>query len=314
MSEAAGGAPAPSSSPAPSNTGPNTGTPNTGDGPNTGKSTSTQTPGTQAPPEMFEVKVNGRTVKMSRQEVLEHASLSHAANQKFDEAAKMRKEFEESKNKYSKDPLKAFLDFAKDLPPAEKRKALEEFYMREYIEPENMTAEQKKLKEYELKVQEYEAREKEKAEKDEMDKTSKLVEQQREYLQNQIIEALETSNLPKSKDTVKRIAFYMRQNLLNGWDAPMDMIIRQVKNERQSSIRDEIQTSSAEQILELLGEDVVNKIRRYDLQKLRDSRQSPPVVTNRPNAGTGKIENEGRLNSRDVNERLRALRMGKIPT
>ncbi len=306
MSEVAGGAPAPSS-PAQGNTG----TPSNSEG---GGAPQTQSSGTQSAPEMFEVKVNGRTVKMSRQEVLEHASLSHAANQKFDEASKMRKEFEESKSKYSKDPVKAFLDFAKDLPPAEKRKALEEFYMREYIEPENMTAEQKKLKAYELKVQEYEAREKEKAEKEEADKSSKLVEQQRDYLQNQIIEALETSNLPKSKDTVKRIAFYMRQNLMNGWDAPMDMIIRQVKNERQSSIRDEIQTSSAEQILELLGDEVVNKIRRYDLQKLRDSRQAPPVMTNRPNAGTGKIENEGRLNSRDVNERLRQLRMGKIPT
>src|SRR6478752_3328124 len=44
--------------------------------------------------DIFEVKVNGKVVKMTRQELIDNASMVHAANARFEEAAKTKKEVE----------------------------------------------------------------------------------------------------------------------------------------------------------------------------------------------------------------------------
>jgi hypothetical protein len=92
----------------------------------------------------------------------------------------------------------------------------------------------------------------------------------------------------------------------------MEMIVRQVKQERQEYFRNETQASSVEQIIDLLGEDFVNKIRKHDLEQLRKRRESPPVEMQ--TSGQRRTENQdsGRISSSEVNRRLRDMRLGKI--
>lgn len=267
--------------------------------------------GKAAPVELFDVKINGRTVKMTRQEVLDHASMSHGANEKFNEASRLRKEYEEKTKKYSSNPIQAFLDYAGELPPEQRRQALEDYYAKEYIEPETLSPEQRRMKELEEWKRAREAEDEQKRLKEEEEKNEKLTSHEREYMQSQIIEAIEKSNLPKTKETVKKIAFYMRQNLMNGFDAPMGLIIKQVKNERQSSFRSEVEGSTVEQIIELLGEDFINKIRKHDLEKLRERRQGPPVGSSTRSAGTGPMDG-GKISYREVQENLNKMRRGLI--
>ena len=330
MSEAVGSAPVsgsstpasstpsqsgPSSSPSPGSSPASTGTgsqspSSTG---TKGTSATTNSPGSNAP-EYFDVKVNGKIQRMTRQEVLDHASMASMANQKFEEAAKIRRDWEEKQKKYSQNPIQAFLDHANTLPPEQRRKAIEDYYMREFLEPEQMTAEQKRLRAAEERLKQYEQQELQRKQQEEQQQQETLTNQQRELMQQQIVDALESSGLPKTPATVSRIAYWMRQNLLNGWDAPMDMIIRQVKNERQQMYRNDISTASAEQIIEMMGEDLVNKIRRYDLEKLRAAREgrlNPPVQTSQPRSGPAQMENQT-LTMSDVNKRLRDMRSGKF--
>lgn len=283
--------------------------------PSSGAPSGGQTPATiqaSPPSEMFEVKVNGRTVKMSRQEVLDHASMSHAANDKFNEAKKLRQEYEKTQARVKTDFMEYITDPSLGLTKEQIRDRIEKWYNKEFIEPEGLTPEQRRVK----SIEEENRRFKEEKE-EEMKRLAKQAEdnetnQQREYFQQQIIEALEKSNLPKTKDTVQKMAFFMRQNLINGWDAPLDMVIRQVKDERLSSIRHEVQNSTAEQLIETFGEELVNKIRTHDLQKLRERRQLPPVSqSNGRSNGTGPLSGE-RMYSSDVNKRLRDIRLGKI--
>lgn len=265
------------------------------------------------PAEMFEVKVNGRTVKMTRQEVLDHASMSHAANDKFNEASKLRKEHDNLKQRAQKDFIEFLQDPALGLSKDQIRDRFEKWYAKEFIEPESMSAEQRKMRELEDWKNKREAEDNERKVNDEKQANEKLTVQQRDHLQNQIIEALDKSNLPKTKGTVARMAFYMRQNLLNGWDAPMDMIVKQVQNERQQSFRDEMGTSSVQQVIELMGEDFVNKIRKHDLEALRQRRAGPPVDTGYGYSAQKKQEKEPeKIYSSEVTRRLRDMRLGKI--
>lgn len=266
-------APSAPSTPAPSNT----------PSPETAKSSAPQQTN-----EMFEVKVNGKTVKMTRQQVIDNASMSTAAQEKFSEAKKSRAEADRIINSAKTNPIEALMDPALGLSKDQIRAAFEKWYSKEYIEPEALTPDQRKMKEYEEKVKKYEEQEKTAKEKAEADENEKLTNRQREFLQGQIIEALESSGLPKTKFFASRMAFYMRQNMQNGWEAPISMIVQQVKNERQGMMTDMSEGSTAEQLIAALGENVINKIRKHDLEQLRAKRnvQAPQLNGSKPSGAT----------------------------
>jgi hypothetical protein len=267
---------------------------------------------TQQSQEHFEVKVNGKVVKMTRQEVLDHASMSHAATAKFDEAARLRREWEEKHKTYSKNPLQAFIDYANKLPPEERRKAIEDYYTKEYIEPETLTEDQKKLRDAESQLKKYQDEEAKKVKKEQDDKEADLTNKQREYLQNQIIEALDRSGLPKTKLIASRMAFYMRENLVKGWDAPIDLIVKQVRDERQTLMHGELGGLEGESLVQYLGQDVCLKLRKYDLEQLRSKRASKTQEFTKPQgSGADGYGNPDKISSSDVTRRLKELRSGK---
>lgn len=261
----------------------------------------------EQPSETFEVKVNGRTVKMSRQEVLDHASMSHAANDKFNEAKKLRGEYDKSQERIKKDFIEYLSDPALGLSKDQIRARFEDWYAKEFIEPESLTQDQKRIREYEAKLKKYEEDEKQTKERTEQEEQAKLTTQQRDYLQNQIVEAMESSGLPKTKFFASRMAFYMRQNLVNGWEAPLPMIVQQVKAERQSMMSDLVQGASVEQLTELFGIDGINKIRQYDLKQLREKRNLPPAQVTTTPAGESPYKTGAKIYSSDVNKRLRKM-------
>jgi hypothetical protein len=258
-------------------------------------------------PETFDVKVNGKVVKMTRDEVINHASMSSAAQARFEEAAKMRKTAEQILETQKKNPIQALKDAG--LSNEQIRAAIEKYYYGEFVEPETLTAEQKKLKEYEEKLKNYEQAELEKKQREEKEQEEQLTTRQREYLQSQIIEALDKSGLPKTKFFASRMAFYMRQNFTNGWEAPIEMIVQQVKKERQGLLSDMSSNSSAEQLIEMLGDETVNKIRKYDLERLRARRQTPS-----PSGmmSTSSPKSDERISSYEVNRRLNLIKQGKL--
>lgn len=260
--------------------------------------------------ELFEVKVNGKVVKMTMQELRDNASMSGAANEKFSEAKKSKAEVDRIISSAKKNPIEALMDPALGLTKDQIRDAFEKWYSKEYIDPEQLTPEQRKMKEYEERLKNYEEQEKTAKEKAEAEENEKLTTKQREYLQGQIIEALESSGLPKTKFFASRMAFYMRQNMQNGWEAPISMIVSQVKNERQSILSDMSEGSTAEQLIAALGEGAINKIRKYDLEQLRARRNSPaPGFTNSNpnNSGSSRTDNK-QVSYKEVQKRLQEFR------
>lgn len=261
-------------------------------------------------PEYFDVTVNGKPVKMTRQEVIDHASKSHAADSKFKEAAQVRKQVDHIIKTAKENPIQALMDPALGLTRDQIRDAFEKWYASEYIEPETLSEDQRALKEAQTKLKKYEEQEKKAKADQERDASEKLTAHQREHLQNSIIEAIDESGLPKTKFIAQRMAFYMRQNLVNGWDAPMSLIVSQVKKERQDLMSDLTESAAPEQLISMLGDGVVKKIREHDLKQLRARRQG---VSQTGGAGTGAMPSSSteKVYMSDVNKKLRDMRQGK---
>lgn len=263
----------------------------------------------QTAAELFDVMMNGKAEKWTKEKVLAHASKSAMADKKFEEAAQIRKENQQLREMAKKDPIKALLDPSLGLTKDQLRDAIENYYNQEYIEPEGLTPEQLELKRFREDAKQREETAKEQKAREEAEALEKSSQQYRESFQKQIIQALDASGLPKTAFFATRMAFHMQQNMQNGWDAPQELIIEQVKNEH-NAIFGQMAALPAEEIIKVMGDEFINKIRAYDLKKLRESRgnmapsftgrQAEPVSTN----------DRKKVDMSDVNENFRKMKQG----
>lgn len=266
----------------------------------------------QTSPELYEVSIDGKVKTMTLQQLKNAASISHAAYSRFEEASRMKKEADTLREGLAKDMIKTLQDPKLGLTRDQIRAEFEAWYEREFINPEQLTPEQRKIKEYEERLKKYQDEEQAKLKAQKEQEETELTNKQREYLQTQIIQALEKSGLPKTKYIASRMAFYMRENLLKGWEAPIDVIVQQVEDERQALRKGELEGLDGEDLIRYLGDDIVGKIRRYDLAKLRERKQNL-ISGDRPtdNNADSNDSNE-RLSSSDVKKRLLKLTGGKL--
>lgn len=262
-----------------------------------------------AAPEVYEIKIDGQVVRMTLDEMKKEASLARSSSKRFEEASKLKKQSEAFIEKMRKDPLGALSDPSLGLSKDEIRVKLEEFYDRQYLEDERLTPEQKKIRDYEEKLKTYEEKDKEDKANAEREQQEKFDLHQRETLQKDIIEAIDSSKLPKTRHTVQRIAYWMSRNLANGWNAPMDVIVAQVNNERRELMSDMLDASDGEVLVKLLGDGVVEKLTAYRLKKLREKRglPDPTTQTREEQIPEPKTRDEA-TDWSEVNRRIRAMR------
>jgi hypothetical protein len=312
MSEAIATSPSTPQSPAPTTPNPTVGSSSSNEGSsqsNVGSSNPSSTPNVGST-ETFDVKIGGKVMKMTRDEVIAHAQMSHAAQQKFEEAAKTRKQVEKIIHTAKSNPIEALMDPSLGLTKDQIRDAFEKWYSQEFIEPETLTPEQKKYKDQERELERYRQAEKEAQEKATREQMERMTGQQREYLQQQIIDAMEKSGLPKTKFFAQRMAFYMRENLRKGWEAPIELIASQVNKERKEMIADLVANADYATLKKVFGEEMINKLHRGSLEEIR-ARRGQVSQPGAPTQSTDGYGNQEKLSSSDVNRRLRELRLGK---
>jgi len=263
--------------------------------------------------EMFELKVNGKQLKMTKSEVIRRAQLAEASQERYDEAAKLSKEAKKIIENAKTNPIQALMDPALGLTKQQIQKAFEEWYHAEVIESEALSDDEKELREYRKEKAAREQAEKEAKERAEHEaKESKIKEltvKQQEIIQNQLIQAMDEAGLPKTAAIASRMAFFMRQAIEQGWDdVPPQMIAEQVRKETQGMTRSLGSTATAEQLIDLFGDDVINKIRKYDLEQLRSKRR---IDKNEPSKSSQLTESDKKVSYDEVDKKLRQLRFGK---
>jgi hypothetical protein len=260
--------------------------------------------------EMYDVKINGRVMKMSRDQLIAHAQQSAAAQQRFEEASTIRKQVDKIISTAKENPIQALMDPTLGLSKQQIRDAFESWYMKEFVEPETLTPEQRAHKERDERLAQYEKTEKERLEQERRTEEDKVMGNYRDHYSKQIVEAMDKHGLPRTKDMAQRMAFYLRKSLQNGWEAPMELIVSQVREDQRGIVSNITEAMEVPQLIELLGEGVVKKIQKFYLEQLRTTRQSKPFSNNN-SRGTG-VQSDEKVYSSDVDRRLKDMRLGKF--
>lgn len=224
----------------------------------------------KTPPEpvrTLKLKVEGKELELPESEVIALAQQGKSAAQRFQEAARLRKETEAVVNFIKSNPKEAMKHLGID-----PRKFSEEVLM-EAIQLEAMTPEQKRLHEAETKLKQIEAEKKRQAEAARQKEIADLTERHRQNYEKMFIDALSAEALPKTAYTVKRMAELTIVAQKKGINVDSRQIAKLVREDYQNEIKALYQNSDPETLRQLLGEDALKKLRQDEISKLKSQPQ-----------------------------------------
>lgn len=221
----------------------------------------------------FEIPDNPESIKYMQNKL----QMDRLARVKSQESADQVKMINEFLNELKKNPRKVLSDptIGVDLKKIA-AELIEEEIENSKKSPEQL--EREKL-EGELKAMKAEReREKEDFNKRELER---LQEQEFERYEHLISKAIETSDLPKSPYIVKKMADYMLMGLQKGIDVTPEDVLPLVRDEMQNDLREMFAVMPEEVIESIVGKDVINRIRKKNLQKARSGNaQAAQQVSN----------------------------------
>ena len=220
------------------------------------------------------LKVNGKQKEIKDyNDMVRLAQLGLAANEKFQQASEKIRQAEAIVELLQTNPEKALARLGFDV------REMAENYLRQELEKEVLTDEQRKVLELEQKLAEYEE---EKKNKEEQEKANRIAELQRHYeaeLSDKIINAIETYKLPRNERTISRIAEKLYVALESGYEIDPIDIAPLVKQEIEEELKGMYGTLDVDDMLSLLGEDNLKKIREYELKKVKEKAPQNPIKT-----------------------------------
>lgn len=248
----------------------------------------------------YKVKIDGQESEVEENELIAGYQTRKASAKHMEEAAALRKQSEQFIAMLKKDPLKILSHPAlgHDL-----RKLAEE-YLGGVLEDELLDPTAKELKQLKQKMSE--AEEKTKAEKEEAEAqiNAELKGRFTEHYNTSILKVLETSGLPKTSDTVKRMAYYLHQGLLHKMDLKPEDVVDLVKEDYLTTIKELFGAADAEKLTELLGDDVIKKVRKADIEKMKKNPMNEVRTPEKQGAPRGEKKKEGK----DATKFFRSLR------
>lgn len=223
----------------------------------------------------WRVKIDGEEQDVSEEELLKGYQSTKSAQQKFNEAAHMRKQAEEFIKLAKSDPRKLLTHpgIGVDL------QAFANAILSEQLEEQLLSPEEKELRDTKRKLAEYEEAKRiqeEARQQEELDKYTQMYEQ--EYTEK-IIGALETSGLPKTEYTVKKIAEKMLIAAERGLDVEPADVIQFVKADYMNDIKMLFGSANEDILLSMLGDDVTKKVVKGHLKKVQPKIKSPVKMT-----------------------------------
>jgi hypothetical protein len=210
--------------------------------------------------------------------------LARAAKKRMAEAQDAKRKAFELVQGFEKDPA----SILKRLGP--KGYEYAEQVLLEKLQNEMMSPEQRKLAEYEAKIKQYEDLERSQKEEQEKAQQQALETKHAEHYQKVIIEALDKSGLPKTPDMAKRAAYLLQKNLELGLDLDASDLVSEMKKDVLSMVKGLVGSAEGDQLLEILGQDTAKKIRRHDIQTIKQKQLNgvKPIYQGSPAPQTSK--------------------------
>lgn len=218
----------------------------------------------------LELKIDGETVKEKLPfEVTEEQAkwlqkelqLARAANKRMQEAAELRK-----KDIATQEEIQGFLQALKQNPieilesMGIDTKDMSEKRLQAEIEKMQMTEEERKIAELQKELQELKSKEEAAKKQAELMEQEKLKSQYAAEYERDLINAIDSSGLPKNPEIIQRLAQYMHTALRLGIDLNFKDLIPLVQQSIQSDLTSLLGSLPIEQIMQILGDGNIQKI------------------------------------------------------
>lgn len=218
--------------------------------------------------------------------LIRHLQLGKMGQKRAQEKAELEKKVQKLIMELDSDPFEVMRQFGKnpdDIIEAYINKQMEQAKKSpEQIEKERLEAELKAMRD---------EREKEK-ETFKQKEIERLQQQAFQQYDVQMEQALSKSSLPKTAYTVKKMADYMLVALEAGYDVTPEDVIPVVQEELNSDLKEMFASLPEDQIEALLGEQVLNKMRKRRVAKAQEAQK----LVGKPNvADTGSNSKEEKV-------------------
>lgn len=234
-------------------------------------------PATDSAPkaDLFKLKVNGKEQEVTLDKLLVMAQKGTAADERFNEAAKLRKEAEEivSTAKTEKSAIKTLMKAGYS---KEEARSIVEAELRSEYEWEDLPEDEKRRRETEKELERYKKQEQEKKEAEER---SKIEEEDREFaaqLEREMASALEGSWLPRNEIYGKAAFNYLAAAARRGYDLSPSDAVKLVESDFVETNRAAVKGMTLEQALKIFGED---KFKEYSGRSISEVKQKEAPFT-----------------------------------
>lgn len=238
-----------------------------------------------------------------------------AANDKFRETAEQRKQLDKWASQFQNDPFESTIQFFENQGATRQqaevlaRQKFEAAYKTRYIDPEMMSPEQREAMKWKAEAEAAKREKEEWLAQKQSEEQGVRAQGMRQVVQQEIIQTMETHNLPKIPFVAKQLAVYKYQNLKNGYDAPPEVLAQQVKNDLKLLVRQLATKAQGPDWDEYFGEEGIKNFRKHDYSRLLEKRKGTTGAQTQ--AAPQQREEKPTVRPSDVDNYFRQLRMGK---
>lgn len=207
--------------------------------------------------------------------------LSRAAQKRMSEKAQLEKQVEYFINELKNNPRKILAD--PNIGIDVKKLAAE--IIEEEIQNSQKTPEQLKAEQLERELKELKEQREKESEEFKRKEFERIQEREFERYDQLMTQALDSSDLPKSPYVVKKLADYMLVGLQNGMDVTPQDVLPLVREEMMNDIKQMFSIMPEEVIEQIVGKDVINKIRKKSISKAKQAPTTNPISSSIKDVG-----------------------------
>lgn len=222
-------------------------------------------------PETFEVKVDGKVLKVSKDELIKNFQLEQASRARMQKAAKAQQESERQMQQIAEifqilksSPRDVFSELGVDFD------ALAEEHLLEKIRREQMTPEQRELDDLRKQREEWESEKKRRAEEQKRVAYERQVASAMEQIDADLLEALAKTGIKANHRMVALTGEIMLSAMQNGQSMTWEEALSRAQTYRKSELSDYLGTIDPEALEQLLGSENVERIRKASLSKVKN--------------------------------------------
>ena len=232
-------------------------------------------------PRKIKIKVDGNESEIDESELVARYQKSSSAEKKFQEASKQMKQTEAFMKQLKEDPISVLNNPALGLD----FRRVAESYLEGILQDELMDPKDKKLRDTESELEKYrreDVQRREAASREQevrrAEEFERLKTKHAEDFTRSFQEALEVEGLPKSPQTIRRMAQYMEQAIKGGVKVSVAEVAMLVKDDLVQEQKSLFSGMGAEQLAAALGQDAVDRLRQHNVSRLKTGAFGKPVL------------------------------------